>query len=264
MAEKRKLEFFVLRYVPDAVKGEFVNFGLVMIESPTAEFADVRFTRDWRRVLCLNPDADVEMLQAMESDVRKRVVEVRNCEEVMRVLNDSLSNVVQLSGVKGCLAEDPTKELGLLARAYLMRAGHASAISGRQEILHQMRGAWKQAGVEGFLRAVAAADYTGKGDPLVFDFGYRIRGEIKLFHAVSLKAGAGPAVMMGARYPKIAEQIVKKGAGPVLTAVVDDGLDRGVEDIGFALGMMEESGIRVRPVAEMPEIADAVRLELRA
>ena len=35
MAEKRKLEFFLLRYVPDAVKGEFVNFGLVTIGDGT-------------------------------------------------------------------------------------------------------------------------------------------------------------------------------------------------------------------------------------
>ena len=32
MAE-RKLEFFLLRYVPDAVKDEFVNIGLVMMEA---------------------------------------------------------------------------------------------------------------------------------------------------------------------------------------------------------------------------------------
>ena len=32
MAERRQLEFFLLRYVPDAVKDEFVNIGVVMVE----------------------------------------------------------------------------------------------------------------------------------------------------------------------------------------------------------------------------------------
>jgi hypothetical protein len=66
MADRRQLEFFLLRYVPDAVKNEFVNIGLVMVE-PGANgdgFADVRFTRDWRRVRCLDPQADVDMLGA--------------------------------------------------------------------------------------------------------------------------------------------------------------------------------------------------------
>ncbi len=56
MADLRQLEFFLLRYVPDAVKDEFVNIGLVMIEAGANGdgFADVRFTRDWRRVRCLS------------------------------------------------------------------------------------------------------------------------------------------------------------------------------------------------------------------
>ena len=32
MAELKQLEFFLLRYVPDAVKEEFVNIGLLMRE----------------------------------------------------------------------------------------------------------------------------------------------------------------------------------------------------------------------------------------
>ncbi len=33
MAEKRQLEFFLLRYVPNVAREEFVNIGLVMTES---------------------------------------------------------------------------------------------------------------------------------------------------------------------------------------------------------------------------------------
>ena len=68
MKERRQCEFFLLRYVPDAVKDEFVNVGVVLYEpskagSAQAAFADVRFTRDWKRVRCLDPDVDVEMLE---------------------------------------------------------------------------------------------------------------------------------------------------------------------------------------------------------
>ncbi len=72
MADGRQLEFFLLRYVPNVVKDEFVNIGVVMVE-PGAKgggFAEVRFTRDWRRVRCLDPQADVEMLEALEREIR--------------------------------------------------------------------------------------------------------------------------------------------------------------------------------------------------
>ena len=75
--ERRQCEFFLLRYVPDAVKDEFVNLGVVLYEpaahSSTAEagFADVRFTRDWRRVRCLDPEVDVEMLESLEGELRR-------------------------------------------------------------------------------------------------------------------------------------------------------------------------------------------------
>ena len=55
-SDRHELGFFLLRYVPDAVKEEFVNIGVVMVGGGTdAGYADVRFTRDWRRVLCLDP-----------------------------------------------------------------------------------------------------------------------------------------------------------------------------------------------------------------
>jgi len=74
MDPKVQCRFFTLRYAPDAVKNEFINVGLVLL--PPAGGAQVRFTRDWSRVLCLDPDADMEMLQALESDLRSQLREM--------------------------------------------------------------------------------------------------------------------------------------------------------------------------------------------
>ena len=71
MTDRMQCRFFVLRYAPDAVKNEFINFGLVLL--PPAGSAQVRFTRDWSRVICLDPEADVEMLQALENDLREQI-----------------------------------------------------------------------------------------------------------------------------------------------------------------------------------------------
>src|SRR5205823_10479499 len=61
----------LLRYVPDAVKNEAVNFGVMLIGQDG--FADVRFTRDWARVRCLDPNADIELLSAFEADIRAKL-----------------------------------------------------------------------------------------------------------------------------------------------------------------------------------------------
>jgi hypothetical protein len=127
-----------------------------------------------------------------------------------------------------------------------------------------MRDAFEQAGVTKLLNSVPAAPYTKAGDPFQFDFGYNTGSEIKLFHAVSLKAGVETAVTLAARFPKIAPVMAKMTAAmPLLTAVIDDDLDRNEDAVQFALSMMEEEKIRIAVAAEMPMIAEVARRELR-
>ena len=269
MAEKRKLEFFLLRYVPDAVKGEFVNFGLVMIETPKAGFADARFTRDWRRLQCLDPQADIQWLEALGKDIRQRVVDVRDCSSVMRWLNESFSNLVQLSESKGCLTDDPEKEIEVVAGMYLesQQIGRARVLSERDKIALTMRDRFDAAGLSRLIKPFPVERYTGPGDSFKFDFSYEIGSQVKLFHAVSLKARVDSAVMLASRFPKIAELMStheKFPLTPSLTAIVDNDLDKKKDEIGFALAMMQESRIRVAEIRNMPGIAEEARVELRA
>jgi Protein of unknown function (DUF3037) len=270
MADLRKLEFFLLRYVPDAVKDEFVNIGVVMLEPGAngAGFADARFTRDWRRVRCLDPQADIEMLEALERDVRLQLRDTHDRETLVRKLQESMSNVIQLSSTKACLAEAPAQEIEALARLY-MEAPKQPALrltAGRQHIVNKMREAFEQAGVWKLLmQGIPASPYTRAGDPFKFDFGYRAGNSIKLFHAVSLKSSVDQAITLAARYPLIAKNIIEKTqASSFLTAVVDDGPDRANEQVQFALGMMEEAQVKVATVVEMAEIAEGTRRELLA
>jgi len=190
MADLRKLEFFLLRYVPDAVKGEFVNIGVVMLEQGAngAGFADVRFTHDWRRVRCLDLQADIEMLQALERDVRLQLSDTNDRATLVRKLQDSFSNVIQLSSTKACLAEAPAREIDALASLYMEAPKHPTVrvAAGRQNILGKMREAFEQAGVwKNLMHGIPVSPYTKTGDPFKFDFGYRVGNSIKVFHAVS-------------------------------------------------------------------------------
>src|SRR4051812_3604993 len=116
MAAPHKLEFFLLRYVPDVVKEEFVNIGLVLLGDG---FADVRFIRQWKRVHCLDADADVEMLEALGRDIRTQLRDVGNRDVFLKKIKEAFSNLVQISSTKGSLAESPAEEMKMLSRMYL-------------------------------------------------------------------------------------------------------------------------------------------------
>jgi hypothetical protein len=270
MGEKRKLEFYLLRYVPDAVKGEFVNFGLVAIggSSNGAVLADVRFTKNSSRLLCLDPQADLDVLEKLQNELRREIGSAKDQAELLRRIEDSFSNVIQLSPVMPAVTEKiATAEIEEVARIFLetpkIRGTREPA--GRRKILETMRDEFEKAGVLPLLIPVPVEPYTKAGDPLEFDFGYNTGKGIKLFHAVSLKASVDSAVTLAARYPKIAPVMEKVvGAAPTLTAVVEAQLDRARTEVGFALEMMEESKIRVASTLEMAQIAERAQQELNA
>lgn len=266
MAEKKQLEFFVLRYVADAVRQITVPIGIVMHEPNVGGgFGDVRFTHDWRIVRCVDPQADVEMLSAMEREIRAQMASTGDRNVFFNRLQDTFSNVIQVSPVAGCLAEDPASEVEAMASMYLEvgRVGATREESGRARIFTAMRDSFNEAGIGKLVVPLPVAPYTRPGDPFRFDFGYRVRGEIKLFQAVSLKTSVEAAIMLAGRYPKIAPVMsAKTEAALSLTAVIDDDLDRGQDRIQFALGMMEEERIRIAVAAEMPMIAEVARREL--
>jgi hypothetical protein len=269
MADRRQLEFFLLRYVPDAVKGEFVNFGVMALDhGPNgAELIDVRFMKDWGRVLCLDPQADVDVLSSLEKELRREVGRRKDQLTLLKRMEDSFSNVVQISPVKASLTErTAVSEIEDVARMYLEtpRMRRMREPAGRGKILETMREEFDKAGVLALLNAVPAEPYTRRGDPFEFDFGYRFGGEIKLFHAVSMKASVDSAVMLAARYPQIAPMMAQMtGAAPMLTAVIESELDRSRSETGFALEMMEESKIRIARTEEMGRIAELARVELK-
>lgn len=265
---KKQLEFLVLRYVPDAVKEEFINIGLLLREANEMErpgFRAVKITEDWSRVRCI----DLEVLAGLGSQLQRELEETQGWDLVLRKLQDLFSNQVQASPVRACLAEDPAKELATLTTLYLRgrTAGRKVSVSRRQAILLGMESALSVAGVLQLMqRGVPVWAYTGnKGDPQTFDFAYPLKHEVKFLQAVSLKTDVKIGLGLAARFGRIAKDIYEaRGARASLTVVVDNDLDRSQDEIGFAIGMMEESQIRVAAESEMPAIAAEVRQELRA
>jgi len=265
VASRLQCRFFLLRYAPDAVKNEFVNIGLVLL--PPAGSAEVRFTHDWSRVRSLDPQADVEVLEAMETDLREKLREMNGDREfILRRIQDSFSNALQPTEFQGCLAESPTAEADELARLYLERPRRRQQreLSARQAIFQKMRAEFESAGVWPLMsQNIAVSRYTRSGDPLKIDCGYSPNGTVKLFHAVSLAADANAAKILAFTFPQLREGIAKaEGKQAQLTAVVEDDLSAEDDAVSFARETLEQYAIGIVPVGSMPDVAAQAAREM--
>jgi hypothetical protein len=112
----RKLEFFLVRYIPNALRDEFINIALVMVGGGVAE---VRFVRDWQRVLALDPDADIGLLKGLMGELRDGLRTGSQQDEILLMMETSFSNAIQLSPRQGCLTDDLTTEIETMTARYL-------------------------------------------------------------------------------------------------------------------------------------------------
>ena len=268
MPERMQCEFSLIRYVPDVVKGEFANIGVVLREAGR-EDAVVRFTRDWSRVRCMDADADVALLETLEAELSVRLQRTPpNAKSVLEVLEDSLSNSVQLTAMRATLAKNLPAEMEQLMRMYvepLKAPATRRKLSGRAAIAGAMRDEFERAGVWQLLRKrIAASQYTQVGDPLKIDCGYR-NGKVRMFHAVSLESDAEGAkgLAYSAEALRVGVQRVD-GLELELTAVVEP--LAGVSDpeqYGFGVSAMEREAIRVLTTADLGRVAETAKRELR-
>jgi hypothetical protein len=280
-SQRRACEFHLLRYVPDAVRNEYVHIGVILRESAAADSQAaapepilVRFTRDWRRVRCLDPDADTALLEGMESELRRRFLAEPEG-NLMRLLNESLSLSVQMTEAKAYLAESLPAGMEELMKLYVdpPPKERLPRLSGRAAIQARMRTEFERAGVWELLRQrIAASEYTRPGDPLRIDVGYRPNGLIRMFHAVSLEPGVEMAKVLAfsAAGLRAGVERVEK-ASLELTAVIEPAAKLGatgeeperLEMYRFGVETMEEHQIRVLTTSDLGRVAETARRELR-
>ena len=274
MPERIQCEFHLLRYVPDAVKNEFVNIGVMLREAGRTETTRVRFTRDWSRVRCMDPDADTALLEAMEGELAARVRDGgTGSKPVLQMLEESLSTSVQMTESRGALAESVPAEMEQLMRLYVepTRERVVRRKSGRAGIAAQMRSTFERAGVWELMRKrIAVSEYTRPGDPLKIDCGYRPNGVIRMFQAVSLEGDLEAAKVLAYSADRLRAGVRRvEDASMDLAAVVAPlravaGESGEAEDrYRFGVETMEEQGLRVLTVAQLAGAAETARKELR-
>ena len=278
---RKQCEFQLIRYVPDPVKNEFVNIG-VLLRASGGEQSDLRLTRDWGRVRCLDPDADTQMLEALEIEIghrlRDEAGELRPgvIQPVLARLEDTLSNGLQITESKAYLAESFVAGLEELMRLYVdpPRRERSQRRSGRGALVTAMRMRFEEAGVWTLMRKqIAAADYTKRGDPLRIDCGYRFNGTVRMFQAVSLETDADAAKVLAFSAPDLIKGVEREEQAELeLTAIVepirepagDEPDEDRIVQYRYAVETMERHYIRVLTSSDLPRAADTARRELRA
>lgn len=277
MRERLPCEFFLIRYVPDVVKGEFANIGVLLREAGRDDSAVVRFTRDWSRVKCMDADADIGLLEALEGEIgarlQMRAQDAPGIKPVMEILDDTLSNSVQVTEVRACLAESLPAEMEQLMRMYVepLKVKVDRTRTGRAAIAGAMRTEFERAGVWGLMRKrIAASLYTRAGDPMRIDCGYRPNGVIRMFQAVSLEGDVEAAKGLAYSAPQLIEGVQRVEAARLeLTAIVEplravsDTEDEAMERYRFGVEAMERQEVRVVTLNDLARVAETARMELR-
>ena len=280
LPQRRACEFRLLRYVPDPVRNEFVHIGVVLRtaeEGGGATETVVRFTRDWRRVRCLDPHADTELLESMEGDLRRRLLATETEEaqqRLIRILDESLSLNVQMTEARAYLAESLPAGVEELMRLYVEPPPREKLprLSGRAALQARMRAEFEHAGVWDVLRKrIAASDYTRPGDPLRIDLGYRPNGIVRMFHAVSLEPGVEMAKVLAFSAGGLRQGVERiEKAELQLTAIIEPAARLGATGddperlamYRFGVETMEEHRIRVLTTADLGRVAETARREL--
>jgi len=109
---KRRLEFFTVRYVPDRLKAEFVNLGIVIFApTKTVEFCAVHFIENWSRVEALDADADIPALRSLVGNLTKNLRRRSTRVQTLRLIQESFSNTLQLSEKQTCVTSNYKRDI---------------------------------------------------------------------------------------------------------------------------------------------------------
>jgi hypothetical protein len=271
MASQNKLKecsYFLVRYVPDVTREEFLNIGL-FLHIPAEEYLDCIFTDDIRRIRRFHPKADTRLLRDLQPYFEQQLKEREGVlDEYVREMQESFSNLIQVTPPRTCLMLEPQVEMQDLFNRYIGgRLSGPPPQDTRMRIKRRLIEAFREYGVlehPHFEKRIPAEQWTRKGDPFCFDFGYRPlqtegqrNGHIKLIHVLSLSRDNEVAHVLANTF-----RYVRQQERADLTAVVESLPAPDNEIAHHSQHILLDAEIRLHPLGEVEAYARSVRAEL--
>ena len=253
----------VLRYAPNLVRDEWVNIG-VLIHDPVANRAGVRMVEEeteFARIRRLHPHADQAVLRALKDDFAKQFEEhAADPRGYLSQLDETLSNILQLSPQKGVLTADLDAELDRLYRDHVepprYRRAPAEVLATRGDIRARMSLVFRGAGIYTAMeKGVRVGEFTYPGDPLRLDYAYRRNGTRGFVHALTLSRDPAQAKVLAFT----ADSIRAKLADAEFAAVTETAPQRDNELHQFVARLLEAERIELVPVAALDRFASRLK-----
>jgi len=136
MTASTNVEYCVLHYVPNVLSDKSVSIAAIVVSSGDLETraCSMVYAPDWHTgVRVLDPTADLEMLEALLSDIRDRLLSPSQRSNMIHQLEDSFSNVIQVSQKRECTLATSPNAIEVFARGMLEKTSKLlSSLSGTQ------------------------------------------------------------------------------------------------------------------------------------
>jgi len=253
--------FRILRYVPNLVRDEWMNIGVLLVDPEGRLHARVlQEESQYARLRRLYPAVDVAVLRALEADLEAKAAQPGGGPAVMAGLDDTLSNALQLSPQKAVLTANAEAELERLFHDQVEPAMYRPLGAGEREqnrasIRYRARQIFERAHINGRLRyGVKVEEFTAAGDPFRLDFGWQ-NGKRGFLHSVALGRDSGQAKVLAYTAAAVREKI----PDAEFTAITEVPPQRGNTRHEFTVGLLQASHIQVVPLAGLDEYARALR-----
>ena len=260
MATSRPLEpglaYHILRYVPDLVRDEWVNIGVLVFNPRTGErrLRLIEEQVEYNRVRRLHPTVDETVLRALRDDLEDRLDPQTDdgpaisLQKILKKCDETLSNTLQIAPQKGVLADDLDEELERLYSDHVAVPRPHSRVGqpgSRATIRAYCAQVFKQARIwDRIEKSVRVAEFTFPGDPSRLDYSYHRNGTRGFVHTLSVTRAPQDAKSLSYNVRHIAE---KAGYHTEFTAVTDVALSRDNDRQRFVIDTLREVGIEPVP-----------------
>jgi hypothetical protein len=260
----------ILRYTPNLIRDEWVNIGVLLEEvragegaaAPRRSVRVIEEPSEIARVRRLHPNADEELLRALSAELDARFgAPAPEVSTYLEELDQTLSNLLQLSPAKGLLALDFDVELDRLYHDHITppsRVKGSVIESTRAWIKARLNDVFKRRRVPPLERNIRVDKYTHTGDTFKLDYGYKngVRG---FLHSVAL--GRDPVQAKVLAYT--AERIRARIPQCEFTAITEVEPARDNPRHQFIVQLFEDQQIAVVPLNRAEKFAEELRVRLQ-
>jgi hypothetical protein len=256
--------FHVIRYIPNLIRDEWVNIGVVIHDAAAGKFRLrlIEEAAEYARVRRLHPAADELALRGIAPMLEDSLsAHTGDLAEWIGKLDSTLSNAVEFSSQKGLLADDLDAELDRLYSSYVAPPRVRAAVAGTAESRSGIRAGANQvfrvAGLWPKLeRSVRVDQFTYSGDPLRLDYSYRRNGTQGFIHSLALTRDPAQAKVLA----YTADAIRGKFQKTEFIAITEiEPHPEGNERHKFVTGLFEKEKIQIVPLSKLPAWAHQMR-----